>query len=82
MNDESIRAISEGDILLGMELKKDYWQPWVKLHIPKVFIIVHRTEGITIKEIIEHDPDSGRTQIELYYFSHEVISGNKKSGVK
>lgn len=60
MNDESIRAISEGDVLLGMELKKEYWQPGVKLHIPKVFIIVHRTEGITVKEITEHDPDSGR----------------------
>jgi len=58
MNDGSVKAICEGDILLGYELQKIHWTS--KLHIPKVFIIVHRTEGITVKEVVEHDIEKGR----------------------
>lgn len=58
MNNGTVNAICEGDILLGRELQRHHWGS--KLHVPKVFIIVHRTEGITVKEIISHDVETGR----------------------
>ena len=57
MDDGTKRSICEGDILLGRELKRDLWQ--FKLHIPRVFIIVHKTDGICCKEIIAHDVEKG-----------------------
>lgn len=57
MDDGTRRAICEGDILLGRELQMHYWKS--RFHIPKVFIVVHRTEGITVKEIIEHEVETG-----------------------
>lgn len=57
MDDNSRRGICGGDIVLGCELKKDYWLG--NLFIPKVFIIVHRTEGIIIKEVIASDEENG-----------------------
>lgn len=57
MDDNTRRAICSGDVLLGRELYKDYWK--CKLHIPKVFMIVHKEEGILCKEIIDHDVDNG-----------------------
>jgi transcriptional regulator with XRE-family HTH domain len=49
-------AICTGDIILGRELYKDYWLS--KLHIPRIFIIVHE-DGICCKEIIDHDVENG-----------------------
>lgn len=57
MDDGTKRSICEGDILLGRELRKDLWQ--FRLHVPKVFVIIHRTDGIICKEIIAHDLESG-----------------------
>ncbi len=57
MDDGTKRSICEGDILLGRELRKDLWQ--FKLHVPKVFIIVHRTDGICCKEIVDHNVETG-----------------------
>ena len=58
MDDRSYRSICEGDLILGRELQKEYWTS--RLHIPKVFIIVHKEEGVVIKEIVEHDVETGR----------------------
>jgi len=58
MNDGSVNAICEGDILLGRELIQEHWT--ARLHIPKVFIIVHKVHGICVKEITEHDVETGR----------------------
>lgn len=57
MDDETRRSICSGDVVLGRELYKDYWKS--KLHIPRVFIIVHKTEGICIKEVTAHDVEKG-----------------------
>ncbi len=57
MDDNSRQAICSGDVVLGRELYKDYWL--CKLHIPKVFLIVHKEDGILLKEIIDHDVESG-----------------------
>ena len=57
MDDGTKRSICEGDILLGRELRKDLWQ--FRLHVPKVFVIIHRTDGIICKEIVAHDVEKG-----------------------
>lgn len=57
MDDGGRAAIWDGDIILGREIKKDLWQ--YKLHINKwYFIIVHK-EGIMVKQIVDHDLETG-----------------------
>ena len=57
MDDNTRRAICSGDVVLGRELYREYWTS--KLHIPRVFIIVHKTEGICIKEVTAHNVQKG-----------------------
>lgn len=57
MDDNSKRAICHGDVVLGRELYQHYWTS--KLHVPKVFVIVHKNDGICIKEIVDHDVSTG-----------------------
>lgn len=58
MDDGTRNSICDGDIVLGREVKRDLWQ--YKLHINDwYFIIVHRTEGLSIKKIIDHDVEHG-----------------------
>lgn len=56
-NDEE-KSIEEGDLLLGREIQRHLWTS--KLHIKQwYFIIVHRTEGILVKKIIDHNINTG-----------------------
>lgn len=58
MDDNTRNAICDGDIVLGREVQRPLWR--YKLHINDwYFIIVHRTDGITIKKITEHDVEHG-----------------------
>jgi hypothetical protein len=57
MNDGSLRSICEGDIILGRELQRELWVN--RLHVPKVFIVVHKEDGITVKEILDHNTETG-----------------------
>jgi len=58
MEDGSLDSLVEGDILVCRIVKPEYWK--YKLHINKWdFVIVHKTEGVLIKRIVEHDPDTG-----------------------
>lgn len=54
MDDDSRLAICDGDKVLAREVKRDLWLP--QLHIKDwYFVIVHRTEGISIKQITNQD---------------------------
>lgn len=58
MDDGTRNAICDGDIVLGREVQRHLWLS--KLHINDwYFIIVHRTDGISIKKIIDHDVEHG-----------------------
>lgn len=58
MECESEESIPEGSILLCRNVRKEYWKN--KLHIHKWdFVIVHNTDGILVKRIINHDVESG-----------------------
>lgn len=54
MNDNSRLAICDGDKVLAREVRRDLWLP--KLHINDwYFVIIHRTKGISIKQITAQD---------------------------
>ena len=54
MDDDSRLAICDGDKVLAREVRRDLWLP--KLHIKDwYFVIVHRTKGISIKQITAQD---------------------------
>jgi len=58
MECESNESINEGDILLCRNVRQDYWRS--KLHISKWdFVIVHKTRGIVVKRITNHNVDTG-----------------------
>lgn len=62
MNDGSIDSYQHGDIVLCRAINKVHWLN--KLHIHKWdFIIVHQTEGILLKKIIEHNASTGQIKI-------------------
>lgn len=59
MFDNSYRSLMEGDLLMCRKIDKDYWSS--KLHFRRwnYFVIVSQEEGVLVKEIIDHDVDSG-----------------------
>ena len=60
MDDGTRNSICDGDKLLCREVRRDLWLP--KLHINDwYFVIVHRTEGISIKQITAQDEDGNIT---------------------
>ena len=58
MDDGTVDAILERDILLCRNVRKEHWTN--KLHINRWdFVIVHREKGIVVKRIIKHDVEKG-----------------------
>lgn len=59
MDDGLKHSYEQGDILLCREIYPQYWK--CKLHIKTwdAFVIVHQTEGIVVKQIIDHDVENG-----------------------
>ncbi|MDF3076173.1 MAG: hypothetical protein K0S09_62 [Sphingobacteriaceae bacterium] len=53
------RSVYEGRIVVGRDLQRHHWRS--KLHIGSEFpwVIVHKKEGILIKDIIAHDVENG-----------------------
>jgi transcriptional regulator with XRE-family HTH domain len=58
MNDGSVNSYLPGDIVIGRQINKDYWKAKLHLH-DWDFVIVHKTDGILIKQISKHDVDKG-----------------------
>lgn len=57
MDDGTVDSLLEGEVLIGRKIHPDYWR--YKLHINKWnFIIVHKTEGVIVKRISEHDVEN------------------------
>lgn len=57
MDNDSKDSLQEGDLLLSREVRKEYWK--YKLHLKWNFVIVHKTEGVIVKKITEHDVEKG-----------------------
>lgn len=58
MNDGSISSLIDGDRVLCRNIGKEHWR--FPLHIDQwFFVIVHKEEGVIIKEIVDHNIDAG-----------------------
>jgi transcriptional regulator with XRE-family HTH domain len=53
------KSIFPGRFAIGRELDRHHWMNKLHLHSNDVWIIVHRTEGVILKEIINHDVAKG-----------------------
>lgn len=59
MDDGLKHSYEQGDILLCREINPDYWKSKLHIHQWDAFVIVHKTEGIVVKQIIDHDVEKG-----------------------
>ena len=59
MDDGSKNSYLQGDIVLAREIKPEYWKSRLHLNTWTDFVIVHRTDGILVKQITEHDVEKG-----------------------
>lgn len=57
MDFDGREAIQEGDIIIARELYSHHWRN--RLHIPEIFVIVRRNDGILVKQVIGHDIEKG-----------------------
>lgn len=59
MDDGLKHSYEQGDVVLCREIYPEYWK--CKLHIRTwdAFVIVHKTDGIVVKQIINHDVENG-----------------------
>jgi hypothetical protein len=58
MDDGSRNALYDGDKILCRDVSRELWTS--RLHINDwYFVIVHKTEGIIVKKITEHNTDTG-----------------------
>lgn len=48
-----------GQKIIGRSLKREQWQYKLHIHSNEAWIIVHKVQGIMVKEIIDHDVDTG-----------------------
>jgi phage repressor protein C with HTH and peptisase S24 domain len=73
MDDGSRNALYDGDKILCRDVKQELWTN--KLHIRDwYFVIVSKTDGVIVKQIIEHDVDTGN----IICHSLNPIFGDRK----
>ncbi len=73
MDDGSDQAIKEKDVVVARELYEIHWRN--RLHLPKVFVIVLRNDGILIKLVTAHDTVKGMITCHSLnnYYDDQVI---------
>lgn len=59
MDNDSRDSISEGDVVTGRSIDREFWKNKLHLHRWLDYVIVHKDEGIVLKRIIKHDVDRG-----------------------
>lgn len=53
------KSLWPGQKIIGRDLKRELWKYKLHIHSNEAWIIVHRTMGIVVKEIIAQDLDTG-----------------------
>lgn len=59
MDDGMKHSYEQGDILLCREIGCDYWKSRLHINAWDAFVIVHKTDGIVLKQIVDHDVEKG-----------------------
>lgn len=74
-SDDNADSLFERDILLCREVQRPHWQNKLHIHAWKYFVIVHREKGILVKQIEEHNTETGVLNLHSlnpYYEDQEV----------
>ncbi|WP_316851209.1 XRE family transcriptional regulator [Pedobacter agri] len=53
------KSIFPNRYAIGREVDRVHWKNQLHIHSNDAWVIVHRTEGVILKEIIKHDKDNG-----------------------
>ena len=80
MEDGTEFSLCHGDRIVGREVYREHWVN--RLHIPDVFIIAMRNDGILVKEITKHDVEKGIVTCRSYNQSYEDLDINLSEVVK
>lgn len=66
MDDGLKHSYEQGDVVLCREIYPEYWK--CKLHIRTwdAFVIVHKTDGIVLKQIIDQDVENGTITVHSF----------------
>ncbi|MDP3469814.1 MAG: hypothetical protein Q8S11_15845, partial [Daejeonella sp.] len=56
---EARQSIYDGYFVVGREVQRQHWKYKLHTHYVDSWIIIHQTEGILIKKIINHDVENG-----------------------
>lgn len=81
MDDGTDRAIKEYDKLLCRDIQQHHWKN--KLHINQyLFIIVHKEDGIVVKQIKDHDTENGTLTLGSFNSFYEDYTININDVVK
>ncbi|MCS2403772.1 Peptidase S24-like protein [Bacteroides salyersiae] len=59
MDDGSKYSYEQGDIVLCREVSQEYWKSRLHYTHWNAFVLIHKTDGILIKQIIAHDVERG-----------------------
>lgn len=59
MFDGTSDSIPDGSIATGREIQRQHWVSKFHLHKYRDYIIVHKTDGIIVKRLIDHDTKNG-----------------------
>lgn len=59
MDDGLKHSYEQGDVLLCREIYQDYWKSKLHFNSWDAFVIVHKTDGIVVKQIVAHDVENG-----------------------
>ncbi|MCZ4244921.1 hypothetical protein [Pedobacter punctiformis] len=54
------KSLWPGQKIVGRDLSRDKWKYKLHINTTEAWVIVHRTEGIVVKSIIDHDVDSAQ----------------------
>ena len=63
MYNGGVESIEEGDFLMYREINIDNWKDKKFIKKWNNFVIVHKTEGVLVKRIIEHNVEAGLIKI-------------------
>lgn len=66
MDDGSKYSYLDGDLVLACEIDPYFWTSKLNFKDHNTFIVVHHTEGIVIKEIVDHDVPNGIITLHSY----------------
>ncbi len=80
MDFDGRNAIQEGDIIIVRELQHHHWRN--KLHVPEIFVIVLKHDGILVKEVIAHDVEKGIITCHSFNSYYSDIQVNLNDVVK